>query len=154
MHKFLKSIGFSDFKKKDLEIILNEIIARPQIVKVTKDSVLCSQPLKKLNELVKRPLAFLDDIVYIVDCHITVLINKHILVEEAGVHHVKKIGGYVAGGEIELVVYCCGGDERFRPPGLFKVKVLKFEKILHKTVHCERSSGHAVSCKDIVSAAA
>ena len=38
MHKFLKSIGFSDFKKKDLEIILNEIIARPQMVKVTKDS--------------------------------------------------------------------------------------------------------------------
>lgn len=38
MHKFLKSIGFSDLKKKDLEIILNEIIARPQMVKVTKDS--------------------------------------------------------------------------------------------------------------------
>lgn len=38
MHKFLKSIGFSDFKKKDLEIILNEIIARPEVVKVTKDS--------------------------------------------------------------------------------------------------------------------
>ena len=38
MHKFLKSIGFSDFKKKDLEIILNEIIARPQMVKVTRDS--------------------------------------------------------------------------------------------------------------------
>ena len=38
MHKFLKSIVFSDFKKKDLEIILNEIIARPQMVKVTKDS--------------------------------------------------------------------------------------------------------------------
>ena len=38
MHKFLKSIGFSDFKKKDLEIILNEIIASPQMVKVTKDS--------------------------------------------------------------------------------------------------------------------
>ena len=38
MHKFLKSIGFSDFKKKDIEIILNEIIARPQMVKVTKDS--------------------------------------------------------------------------------------------------------------------
>ena len=108
----------------------------------------------QLNELVNRPFAFLDDIVHIVDCHITVLINKHILVEEAGVHHVKEVGGYVAGGEIELVVYCCGGDERFRPPGLFKVKVLKFEKILHKTVHCERSSGHAVSCKDIVSAAA
>ena len=38
MHKFLKSIGFSDFKKKDLEINLNEIIARPQMVKGTKDS--------------------------------------------------------------------------------------------------------------------
>lgn len=38
MHKFLRTIGFSDIKKKDLEMILNEIIERPDILKVTKDS--------------------------------------------------------------------------------------------------------------------
>lgn len=38
MHKFLKAIGFSDFRKKDLEIVINDIIERPEIMKVTKDS--------------------------------------------------------------------------------------------------------------------
>ena len=38
MHKFLKAIGFSDFRKKDLEIVINDIIERPVIMKVTKDS--------------------------------------------------------------------------------------------------------------------
>lgn len=38
MHKFLRAVGFSDFRKKDLEIIINEIIERPEIMKITKDS--------------------------------------------------------------------------------------------------------------------
>lgn len=38
MHKFLKAIGFSNIKKKDLEIIKDEIIERPDFVKVTRDS--------------------------------------------------------------------------------------------------------------------
>ena len=38
MHKFLKAIGFSDYRKKDLEIVINDIIERPEIMKVTKDS--------------------------------------------------------------------------------------------------------------------
>ena len=38
MHKFLKAIGFSDFRKKDLEIVINDLIERPEIMKVTKDS--------------------------------------------------------------------------------------------------------------------
>ena len=38
MHKFLRAIGFSDFRKKDLEIVINDIIERPEIMKVTKDS--------------------------------------------------------------------------------------------------------------------
>lgn len=38
MHKFLRAIGFSDIRKKDLEIIINEIIRKPEIIKVTKDS--------------------------------------------------------------------------------------------------------------------
>lgn len=38
MHKFLRAIGFSDIRKKDLEILLEEIITHPEIMKVTKDS--------------------------------------------------------------------------------------------------------------------
>ena len=38
MHKFLRAIGFSDFRKKDLEIVINDIIERPEIMKVTIDS--------------------------------------------------------------------------------------------------------------------
>lgn len=38
MHKFLRAIGFSDITKIDLEMILDEVIARPEIMKITKDS--------------------------------------------------------------------------------------------------------------------
>lgn len=38
MHKFLKAIGFSNIRKKDLELIIEEIIEHPQIMKITKDS--------------------------------------------------------------------------------------------------------------------
>ena len=38
MHKFLRSIGFSNIRKKDLEIVLEEIIERPELMKITKDS--------------------------------------------------------------------------------------------------------------------
>ena len=38
MHKFLRAVGFSKIRKKDLEIITEEIIAHPEIMKMTKDS--------------------------------------------------------------------------------------------------------------------
>ena len=38
MHKFLRAIGFSNIRKKDMEIILDEIIEHPEMMKVTKDS--------------------------------------------------------------------------------------------------------------------
>lgn len=38
MHKFLRTIGFSDIRKKDLESILQEIIEHPEMMKITKDS--------------------------------------------------------------------------------------------------------------------
>lgn len=38
MHRFLRAIGFSDIRKKDLELICNEIIEHPGTMKVTKDS--------------------------------------------------------------------------------------------------------------------
>ena len=38
VHKFLRTIGFSDIQKKDLELILQEIIERPEMMKITKDS--------------------------------------------------------------------------------------------------------------------
>lgn len=38
MHKFLKSIGFSDIRRKETDKILEEIIAHPDHIKVTKDS--------------------------------------------------------------------------------------------------------------------
>ncbi len=38
MHKFLKAIGFSDIKRKDLGFVLQNIIEHPDIMKVTKDS--------------------------------------------------------------------------------------------------------------------
>lgn len=38
LHKFLRAIGFSNLKKKDLEIIINDIIDRPETLRVTKDS--------------------------------------------------------------------------------------------------------------------
>lgn len=38
MHKFLRAIGFSDIRKKDLEFIIDEIIEHPEVMKVTRDS--------------------------------------------------------------------------------------------------------------------
>ena len=38
MHKFLRAVGFSEIRKKDLEFILDEIINHPELMKVTKDS--------------------------------------------------------------------------------------------------------------------
>lgn len=41
MHKFLRAIGFSNIRKKDLEIILEQIINQPEIMRITKDSEGC-----------------------------------------------------------------------------------------------------------------
>ena len=38
VHKFLRAVGFSNIRKKDLEIILDEIIEHPDIMRITKDS--------------------------------------------------------------------------------------------------------------------
>lgn len=38
MHKFLRAVGFSNIRKKDLEIILEEIVNQPEIMRITKDS--------------------------------------------------------------------------------------------------------------------
>lgn len=38
MHKFLRAIGFSEIRKKDLKMIIEKIIERPEVMKVTKDS--------------------------------------------------------------------------------------------------------------------
>ena len=38
MHKFLRSIGFSDIRRRDLEMITKDIIKEPDTVKITKDS--------------------------------------------------------------------------------------------------------------------
>ena len=38
MHKFLRAVGFSSVRKKDLENILDEVVEHPAIMKVTKDS--------------------------------------------------------------------------------------------------------------------
>lgn len=38
MHKFLRAVGFSDIRKKDLEIILEDLIECPEVMKVTRDS--------------------------------------------------------------------------------------------------------------------
>ena len=38
MHKFLKTIGFSNLARKDLKQLMKEIIEHPQMIKVTKDS--------------------------------------------------------------------------------------------------------------------
>jgi len=38
VHKFLRAIGFSNIRKKDLDIILNEIIEHPEVMRITKDS--------------------------------------------------------------------------------------------------------------------
>lgn len=38
MHKYLRAVGFSDFRKRDLEILLDEIIEHPEMMRVTRDS--------------------------------------------------------------------------------------------------------------------
>ena len=38
MHSFLKSIGFSDVKRKDLEIIIREVVEHPDQIQVAVDS--------------------------------------------------------------------------------------------------------------------
>lgn len=38
VHKFLRAVGFSNIRKKDLDIILEEIIEHPEVMRITKDS--------------------------------------------------------------------------------------------------------------------
>ena len=38
MHKFLRAIGFSDIRKKDLDYIIEEITEHPEVMKFTNDS--------------------------------------------------------------------------------------------------------------------
>ena len=38
MHQFLRAIGFSDITKKQLNEVINNIIDKPEKIKVTKDS--------------------------------------------------------------------------------------------------------------------
>lgn len=38
VHKFLRAVGFSNIRKKDLNIILEQIIEHPDVMKITKDS--------------------------------------------------------------------------------------------------------------------
>lgn len=38
MHRFLEAIGFSGIQKRDLELILNEVVEHPDSMKVTRDS--------------------------------------------------------------------------------------------------------------------
>jgi len=38
VHKFLRAIGFSDIRKKDLDYIIEEVIEHPEVMKVTRDS--------------------------------------------------------------------------------------------------------------------
>lgn len=38
MHKFLRSIGFSNLRKRDLEIVLKEIVEHPEMMRIAKDS--------------------------------------------------------------------------------------------------------------------
>lgn len=38
MHKFLRAVGFSKIRKRDLELITEEIIEHPELMKATKDS--------------------------------------------------------------------------------------------------------------------
>ena len=38
VHKYLRAVGFSNIRKKDLEIIIDEIIEHPEIMRITKDS--------------------------------------------------------------------------------------------------------------------
>jgi hypothetical protein len=38
MHKFLRSIGFANIRKKDLDIILQEVVEHPEFIKIAKDS--------------------------------------------------------------------------------------------------------------------
>lgn len=38
MHKFLRAIGFSEIRKKDLEFIIHDIVESPETMRITKDS--------------------------------------------------------------------------------------------------------------------
>ena len=38
MHKFLRAVGFSDIRKKDLDMVLQDIVEHPEIMKIAKDS--------------------------------------------------------------------------------------------------------------------
>lgn len=38
MHKFLRSVGFSNIRKKDFELILKSIIQQPEFLRITKNS--------------------------------------------------------------------------------------------------------------------
>lgn len=37
MHKFLRAVGFSDIRKKDLDMVLQDNVEHPEIMKIAKD---------------------------------------------------------------------------------------------------------------------
>ena len=53
VHKFLRAIGFSDITKKDLEMILDEVITCPEIMKILRETSLrnCQVHLRQMPEL-------------------------------------------------------------------------------------------------------
>ena len=54
MHKFLRAIGFSEIRKKDLIMITDEIVERPELMKITEDS--------EGNEFAEFSKSFAEDI--------------------------------------------------------------------------------------------
>lgn len=87
MHKFLRSIGFSNIGNKELDTILDEIIMHPDVVKVTKDSE--GNEFAELSKSVSTSLGltvrgtYLQDEVFHMDYYFPVIYGNTVTTQES-----------------------------------------------------------------------
>ena len=86
MHKFLRAIGFSDIRKKDLDYIIEEVIEHPEVMKVTRDSE--GNEFAEMSRTYGNNIGFMvrgsydDEDVFQIDYYLPYLIPDEISTEE------------------------------------------------------------------------
>jgi len=86
VHKFLRAIGFSDIRKKDLDYIIEEVIEHPEVMKVTRDSE--GNEFAEMSRTYGNNIGFMvrgsydDEDVFQIDYYLPYLIPDEISTEE------------------------------------------------------------------------
>ena len=111
---------------------------------------IASEGFRHLYHLVDRPCTGINKIIGIFE----VIVRNELLCKEHNVHHVKHVGGDIAGGKIELTVYKRFAREFSRPPRLFEVDDRIVKKVCAIAAVCTVGYRHRIGGENIVCLAA